>query len=192
MLLMCCGMLSLAVFSVLKTVLDKVVLSALSYFVYIWTVCSCSFVTLALVGNFFVGALAYADDLALLSPSASAMHTLLKICDEYSKQFSIVFNAAKSACLLVAISKSLQRRMKKPEFYIGGKLIDFVNEYTHLSHIISDCMDDKHDILFRRNTLCGKINNVMCFFCQQSPAVQLRLMCRYCSDHYGGVLWEPE
>ena len=36
------------------------------------------------IGNFFVGALAYADDLALLAPSASAMRTLLKICDVMS------------------------------------------------------------------------------------------------------------
>jgi len=36
--------------------------------------------------------------------------------------------------------------------------------------------------------LFGKINNVMCFFCQQNPAVKLILMCRYCSDHYGSVL----
>ena len=27
----------------------------------------------------------------------------------------------------------------------GGKIIDFVSEYAHLSHIISDSMDDKHD-----------------------------------------------
>jgi len=53
--------------------------------------------------------------------------------------------------------------MKKPELYIRGKLIHFVNEYAHLGHIISDSMDDKHDILYRRNTLCGKINNVLCF-----------------------------
>jgi len=49
------------------------------------------------IGNCFVGALAYADDLALLAHSASATRTLLKICDDYSKQFSLVFNAAKSA-----------------------------------------------------------------------------------------------
>jgi len=58
------------------------------------------------------------------------MRTLLKICDDYSKQFSIVFNAAKSACLLVTSSKSLQRLMKKPEFYIGGKPIEFVNLFN--------------------------------------------------------------
>ena len=48
------------------------------------------------------------------------------------KQFSIVFNAAKSACLLVTSSKSQQRRMQKPQFHIGDKLTDFVNEYAHL------------------------------------------------------------
>ena len=87
------------------------------------------------------------------------MRTLLKICDDYSKQFPIVFNAAKSACHVVTSSRSLQLRVKKPEFYIGGKTIEFVNGYTHLGHIISDCMDDKHDTMFRRNMLCGKINN---------------------------------
>ena len=31
---------------------------------------------------------------------------------------------------------------------------------------------------------------MFCFFCQQNPAVKLRLMCRYCSDHYGSVVWD--
>ena len=133
------------------------------------------------IGNFFVGALAYADDLALLAP-ASAMPLLVKICDDYSKKLSIVFNASKPACLVVTRNKILQRCIKKPEFYIDGKIIDFVSEYADLGHIISESMDDKHDILHRRNMLCGKINNVLCFFCQQNPAVKLQLMCRYCSD----------
>ena len=35
-------------------------------------------------------------------------------------------------------------------------------------------MDDKHDILHRRSMLCGKINNVLCFFCQQNLVVKLQ------------------
>jgi len=49
------------------------------------------------VGNVYVGALAYADDLALLAPTAQAMRELLYICSEYGKKFSIKFNATKSA-----------------------------------------------------------------------------------------------
>jgi len=74
------------------------------------------------------------------------MRLLLKICDDYSKKFAIVFNASKSACLIVTRNKLLQRCIKKPEFYIDGKFIDFVNEYAHLGHITSDSMDDKRYI----------------------------------------------
>ena len=35
--------------------------------------------------NVFVGALAYANDIVLLAPSASAMRLMLKICQDYSK-----------------------------------------------------------------------------------------------------------
>ena len=49
--------------------------------------------------SFFVGALAYADDLVLLAPTPSAMRQLLRICDEYADEFSIKFNAKKSKWL---------------------------------------------------------------------------------------------
>jgi len=34
----------------------------------------------------------YADDIALLAPTDSAMHRLLKICDEYSNKYRVMFN----------------------------------------------------------------------------------------------------
>jgi len=42
----------------------------------------------------FVGALVYADDIVLLSPTASGMWTLLHVCDVFANDFSVVFNAA--------------------------------------------------------------------------------------------------
>ena len=50
-------------------------------------------------GSFFVGALAYADDLVLLAPSENAMRHMLRLCDDYAAQFNVVFNASKSKCL---------------------------------------------------------------------------------------------
>ena len=52
-------------------------------------------------GPFFVGALAYADDLVLLAPSPTAMRKMLSICDEYATKFSIKFNAKKSKWLAI-------------------------------------------------------------------------------------------
>ena len=51
------------------------------------------------VGNFFVGALAYADDIVLLAPSASAMRRMLLCCDRYASDYNIIFNASKSKCI---------------------------------------------------------------------------------------------
>jgi len=59
------------------------------------------------------------------------MRLLLTIRDDYSKKFWIVFNASKNACLMATRNKLLQRCIKKPEFYIDGEFIDFVNDYAH-------------------------------------------------------------
>jgi len=54
------------------------------------------------VSGWFVGALAYADDLVLLAPSATAMRRLLSVCfcASYASEYNMFFNAQKSKCLI--------------------------------------------------------------------------------------------
>ena len=56
-------------------------------------------------GSFFVGALAYTDDLVLLAPTPSAMRKLTAICGEYAQEFSMLFNAKKSKWLAIVPKK---------------------------------------------------------------------------------------
>jgi len=44
------------------------------------------------IGSNYVGALAYADDLVLLAPTASALRKMLAICDVYAAAYSMSFN----------------------------------------------------------------------------------------------------
>jgi len=44
-----------------------------------------------------------------------------------------------------------------PQFYTGGQCIGLASEYVHLEHILSARLDDKNDILTKRNSLRGKI-----------------------------------
>ena len=53
------------------------------------------------IGKNFVGALAYADDIVLVAPTASALRKLLPICGDYASEYCVSFNAAKSKCLIV-------------------------------------------------------------------------------------------
>jgi len=69
-------------------------------------------------------------------------------------------------------------------------LINRASEYTHLGHIISVNLNDSCEILSKRNSLCGKINNVLCYFHNRNPVVKLKFLRSYCSDFYGSGLWE--
>jgi len=57
------------------------------------------------IGFTFVGAIAYADDIVLMSPTPFAMRKLLLICDFYALQYDIIFNASKSKFLVIVASR---------------------------------------------------------------------------------------
>jgi len=116
------------------------------------------------------------------------MRLQLQICEDYAREYRIVFNATKSATMFIARRKV--RIYDDLQFLIDGKRIPTVEELPHLGHIVTSTLDKKSDILAKRNSLCGKINNVLCYFTKCDPFVKLKLVRSYCSDFYGSVLWE--
>ena len=73
---------------------------------------------------------------------------------------------------------------------IGGSVIEYVDSWPHLGHIIASYNDDNLDILNRRNSLCGQINEVLCYFSGLGPVIKLRILKAYCSSYYGCELWD--
>lgn len=143
------------------------------------------------VGSNFVGALAYADDIVLLAPTASALRIMLAICDNYAKDYSISFNASKSKCLVVLPSncRFLNDFVKKCTFYVGDNPIEYVDSFVHLGHIITNHLVDNDDILKRRNDFVGQVNNVLCFFSKLKSSIIYKLFHSYCMSMYGCELW---
>ena len=78
---------------------------------------------------------------------------------------NVVFNGKKSKCLYITSRVKRSRLLSAPpQFTIGGNVIEFVDKWPHLGHIISAVHDNKAEIVSKRNILCGQINNVRCFF----------------------------
>ena len=50
------------------------------------------------MGGHFTGALAYADNITLLSPSMSGLRTLSIVCEEYATEFDVTFNGKQVSC----------------------------------------------------------------------------------------------
>ena len=133
------------------------------------------------VGAVYIGAQAYADDILVLLPIRLLlyMRLLLQSCDNYAKDYNITFNASKSKCMYIPPYKYRAFRLnQRPVFYISDHSLVYVNEYSHLGHIISPDSDDKSDII-RRNILCGQINNVLCYFGRCCSVFKQRLLFTY-------------
>ena len=90
------------------------------------------------IGDNFIGAQAYADDL-VLAPSATALRRMLSICDKYAIDYFINFNAGKSYCLVVLPNnrRYLRDYIKECNIHIGNNPIEYVGSYVHLGHIIT-------------------------------------------------------
>ena len=90
------------------------------------------------IGFNFTGALAYADDIVLVSPTPYAMRKLLSICDTFASEFDIKFNASKSKFLVVipACMRFVYKNVNSCLFSIGGQQVECVSSYCHLGHLL--------------------------------------------------------
>ena len=52
-------------------------------------------------GGMYVNHFSYADDMAILSPSASGLQKLLNICASYAIEHVIIYNVKKTQCMVV-------------------------------------------------------------------------------------------
>ena len=115
------------------------------------------------------------------------MRNMPAICDSVAKDYNLVFNANKSKCLQLGHTG---HSFSKADFHAGGNIIEQIHEWPHLGHIISDECNDASDILTRKHSPSGQINNVICSFSNLNFVVRQSLMEAYCSSLYSCELWE--
>ena len=69
-------------------------------------------------GEIMINHLMYADDLVLLSPSATGLRELLLACEKYSKEHAIIYNYKKSSVLICKNRATLH--VPSPSFAVNG------------------------------------------------------------------------
>ena len=82
--------------------------------------------------NLFVACIMFADDIALVAPSRSALQKLIHICESYCRQFCLNFNAKKSKVMV--FGKSFRESFSPVE--IESIPIECVSEWTYLGTTI--------------------------------------------------------
>ena len=122
-----------------------------------------------------MGAVCYADDVALLAPSPSALRLILDTCRRVANSLSLFFNAAKTQ--LICFSSCASDTTSAPKFVFLGESLSLCNTVTHLGHILSHDLSDAPDIRVKAKYLAKKANYMLYSFscCDQLQSFCLSL-----------------
>jgi hypothetical protein len=138
------------------------------------------------VDGVYVGALAYADDLTLLCPSLQGLQSMLKVCEEFSREFSVRFNPTKTQCIHFC-------RAQDPgsfEIYLDGKSLKWVSEVKHLGHFVTYNLNEERETRAKIGDYISSVNTLRANFKGVNANVLIRLFKTYCTVFYGSQSWD--
>ena len=109
------------------------------------------------VGNIFIGAFAYADDVALLAPTIMSPNKLINVCVSFAREYHVLFNPIKSK--LIAFNCATTENI-----YVtfDGEKIQRISKDVHLGNIVGECSNEirikvtTDDFIRRANTVMSQ------------------------------------
>ena len=129
----------------------------------------------------------YADDMAVVAPSATALNELLRICELFAINHYIEYNVNKSVCLTI-LPQSL-RSLSRPNIYLAGSILKYVGSFKYLGHFITEDFTDKLDLDREIRSLYCRGNQLVRKFGFCSMEVKCSLFRTFCYSLYTSNLW---
>ena len=84
------------------------------------------------IASEIINCLLFADDIVLIGKTEDELQALLDVASEFASKWNLKFNASKSKVLITG--KKLDRNK---QWFLGGNVIDEVNEYKYLGVFFS-------------------------------------------------------
>ncbi|XP_050557479.1 uncharacterized protein LOC126911962 [Spodoptera frugiperda] len=108
------------------------------------------------IDNVCMNNFSYADDMVLLTPTVNAMRQLLTICQSYSLQHGLKYNADKSVYMVFRAPGKC--RLNVPAIKLSGIELKRVEQFKYLGHYVTEDLDDNVDIERERRALAVRSN----------------------------------
>jgi len=136
------------------------------------------------IGGIFCNILAYADEIVLLASRWGALQYLINLLNSCAVDIDILcHNVAKTVCMVFQPScKSKCIASEFPAFLLNGNVLQFVNEFRYLGHVINNNFSDNDDIKreIRNLFIRSRPNILIRRFGKCSVNVKLVLFRAYC------------
>ena len=132
----------------------------------------------------FVGAVCYADDVALLAPSLCALRLMLNRCYQFAQSHSLVFNADKTQLICFGSAAKFT-----PNIQFLGHSLKFCSSVRHLGHILSHNLSDAPDIIDKTKDLAKKAIYMLHTFSCCDRFTKSTLFMSFCLSLSGSAIW---
>ena len=130
--------------------------------------------------------IAYADDVVLLSPSASGLQILIDYFCNMIRQLGLNVNINKTKYMIF----SLKAKVKLGKLIkVEQNPIQYVETFKYLGFYIQNDMRDTEDVVNTRNKFYRDFNCILRKFACVDKDVFLYLFKQYCIQLYGAELW---
>ena len=122
----------------------------------------CNLDLVAKLATHFLGVFSYADALTLLCPSLAGLKQMLNVCEDYAKEYNILYNASKSK--LMHFGKNYFDAQHVLHMSNGSK-IDYVEQCVHLGTTlysdisIRNINNAVNDLFMRTSILMADFSN---------------------------------
>ena len=145
------------------------------------------------VAGVWLGALAYADDLCLLSPNRHVLQKMVTICQEYGLEHNLAFSTdpvpakSKTKCVLFKGNK----RVEYPApIMLNGEPLPWVPVCEHLGHKLHESLTMDSDISRAKATFKDRAADVRERLYFSHPTQKAQAIQVFASSNYGAMLWD--
>lgn len=146
------------------------------------------------VGERFLGAASYCDDLLTIAPNRLAAQEMLAVCEswaeEYGVQFSTDEDPTKSKSKAILMQGSGRRVPHPAPLVLCGRPLPWVESANHLGHKLHESGTMEHDACCKRAQFLNRSCELQEQFSFAHPVELLQSIKLYACSFYGSNLWE--
>ncbi|KAK2703628.1 hypothetical protein QYM36_017928 [Artemia franciscana] len=134
------------------------VLSPLLYNLYVddFNLCLAQTGVGCFIGGVCFNNLSYANDLVILAPTVAALNHLLSICAEFASARDIMFDTAKTQCMVSILRRTPLKHISKA--WLSGVSLSFVGSYKYLGFMVVPILTDELHVMALSLSLCCRAN----------------------------------
>ena len=145
------------------------------------------------IGEQFLGAAGFADDIVLLAPSRGAMEIMLATCEKFAAEnnlkFSTDIDPKKSKTKCIYMCGKMTNVQYPVSLQLYGVDLPWVTSAVHLGHELHQLGTMEHDAKVKRAIFIQNSTDIREMFEFAHPAQVLQAVNVYASHFYGSMLW---